>query len=124
MKTSRSSNEPGWLHTIKPGTIDLRIFDQDTYWVNRHTEIFQLQDMTSEYRAAVLTMLTERAIMFHLHTMANAVFDMFDAHNEDTTTGDMMTFSLTGESIADASPAQWIESTPLVRKLRSLQKLA
>lgn len=100
--------------------LDLRVFDQATYWVDRHGAPHLLEAMTDLYRRNVITFLEANAEHFHADSIRRELLQIF---------GDAMLGGHAGaaRALTDAGPAltariatEWLEGTPLMRRLRQL----
>ena len=104
------------------GQMDKRVFEQDVYWVNIKGEPFLLTEMSEEYRRNVISFLMEGAEYYHF----GAVMRMLATLTGDamlgriTYNGDVLAHSLGLPTVADLTADEWLESTPLMRRLREL----
>lgn len=101
--------------------LDLRVFDQDTYWVDRHGAPHLLTDMPLDYLANVLDfLLTYREAYFHLSIHRAAVQSLGDYLLYDEPNGDVLAAQLGMPTWDDLTAEAWLEGTPLMRRLRAL----
>ena len=103
-----------------PGNMDNRVFDQDTYWVNSDGEAFLLPDMDQVYRCNVIGFLHDHVDYFHLHAALRELAEATSSVLNGYIPGSVLASTLGAPSIASMTPQQWLESTPLMRKLRHL----
>jgi hypothetical protein len=100
-------------------SLDLRVFDQDIYWVDRFGAPHLLAEMSNEYVGNVIGFLGE-CCEAYFHSTVRRWFIQ--------TAGDQLLFGNPGADVlaaaaggpawSDLSPEQWLESTPLMRALR------
>lgn len=98
------------------GKLDIRVFDQDSWWVDRLGRAHELRQMSDEYRANVLNFLYCFAEDYHHATIVRAALQA----EADTARGLEPLASLDAARINAQTPVQWLESTVLVRGLRAL----
>lgn len=103
-----------------PDALDLRVFDQDMFWVDRTGTPHLLTEMGEEYLTNVLGMLRSRAAEFHGTTVMRESVQRIG----DTLLGRVNAGQLVAElgvgSVAATDADTWLESTPLVRRLGRL----
>ena len=103
-----------------PDALDLRVFDQDMFWVDRTGTPHLLTEMGEEYLANVLGMLRSRAAEFHLTMVQREAVQCVG----DALLGRVNAYRLVKElgvgSLAATDACTWLESTPLVRRLGRL----
>lgn len=100
--------------------IDLRVFDQDLWWVDRLGQAHRLEEMSSDYRANVLIFLRARAADWHLLCSLRAAAQAAGDALLGRVSGELLAAELTGSWTGDLDPDVWLESTPLVRRLAEL----
>lgn len=120
MAHSPSPTSSTWFNRVSPGKVDLRVFDQCTYWITAQPEVLRLDAMTSDHLSAVLVMLEAYALRFHLRVLCNLSEDLLHGFYTGQPSSEALLYDLTGESSADATPVQWLNATPLVRQIRKL----
>lgn len=98
------------------GKLDLRVFDQDIWWVDITGTPHRLDEMRFDYQSNVIMFLREHADGYHAATVIRSclqtVSDALGGH--DPVTG------LDARVIAAQDPLTWLEQTPLLRRLREL----
>jgi len=100
-----------------PDQLDLRVFDQDVYWVDRSGDPHVIDSMDREYVRNVTRMLLERADEFHtVYRMRECVQVVGDALL-GRVHGSVLADSLGVDAVGDMSASAWIRSTPLLRRL-------
>lgn len=101
------------------GSLDLRVFDQGTWWVDVQQCPHRITDMSVEYLNNVMGYLASSAEYFYVATLRRTWTE--DA--TDLLLGRLpvnaVAESLGATSLVDVSPEVWFESTPLVRALRA-----
>lgn len=100
---------------IEPGRLDRRVLDQDEYWVTRDAVVLKLTAMSAEHLRNVALMLGDIAMLLHLQAMADVILCPEDA--ADSLIAEMATYRLTGSCIATVAPHDWLQATPLVRRI-------
>lgn len=100
-----------------PDALDLRVFDQDIYWVDRSGNPHLISEMSQGHVENVVAMLTEFAEKYHQATVlresVQAIGDtMLGRPNVKTLLDDLEV-----GSVASADALDWLHSTPLMRSL-------
>ena len=103
------------MYTVPAGTLDRRVLDQAHYWVSSDGQVLELIQMTRDHLSNVLAMLQGIVVMLHLGAMVDVLFG-----EPAELAAELVTFQLTGSSLASVSPQAWLESTPLVRSIQRL----
>lgn len=103
-----------------PDALDLRVFDQDVYWVDRNGAPYCLCDMGEEYLFNVLLMLESRSEEFHHATIARQAAQTIGDAFYGRVSGESLATALTTGSVRDSTPHTWLYSTPLYRKILNL----
>ncbi len=101
------------MYTVVPGTLDRRVLSQPHYWVTVDGQILELIQMTRDHLRNVLDMLEGMAVLLHIGAMVDVVVG-----DLDELAAEVLTYQLTGSSLAHVSPQAWLQSTALVRSLR------
>jgi hypothetical protein len=106
------------------GHLDLRVFDQDVYWVDRRGVPHFLTEMSQGYRHAVVAFLQDNVDYYHTATIGRLAA---------TIVGDLLLGDISPKLVApaaeapavrtvtDLTPMEWLEGTPLMRRLRALE---
>jgi len=102
------------------GKMDNRVFDQDIYWVNIAGKAFLIEEMSSDYRRNVIDFLRENCEYFHARAALRTGIEALILAFEGRVHGDILARDLGSPAIEDLDPLDWLESTPLMRKLKSL----
>lgn len=105
------------------GKLDLRVFEQDTYWVDVHGRGHRIDEMPEDYRRNVIIHLLDNARFFYsgmkrsilIGFLAFALEGITDFIGEEA----QMLKEVNGELVAKDS-LEWLEGTPLMHKLRDL----
>jgi hypothetical protein len=102
---------------------DPMVVEQDQVWVDRYGTNHALVAMSYPYRAAVLRMLLDNApriwMQYHAATLHRLVSDVLE---HGRVPGDLLAAQFDVVPSHRMEPAEWLESTPLVRTLRRLQR--
>lgn len=98
---------------------DLRVFDQDIYWVDRTGAPHLLAEMDNEYVANVITFLTELQDTYFQSTQRRWFIQTAgDQLLYGDPGGDVLVAAAGGASWGELSAEAWLEGTPLMRALR------
>jgi hypothetical protein len=98
------------------GSLDLRVFDQDVYWVDIKRAPHFLTAMSRDYISNVIGFLLEHVESYYVGTMRRmsiqAIGDAmlgggYTAQNPEVVS-----------AIASLTPTEWLEQTTLMRGLR------
>jgi hypothetical protein len=99
------------------------ILEQDRVWIDRDGTVHRLEDMTHEYRAAVLALLRDCAsqvwIVYHACSLMRLVEDVA---LRGSIPGELLASDLGVVPTHMMQPDVWLDSTPLVRALRRLER--
>lgn len=100
------------------GQLDLRVFDQDIYWVNVTGEPFLLTEMTKDYLQNVLAFLFNSVESFYLGiVIKKSIETIYDAYHKDNLEQLDDPSKLT---VCDQNPVEWLAATVLVKKINTL----
>lgn len=102
------------------GHLDLRVFDQDVYWVDRFGAPHLLEEMDEAYRRNVIGHLTAHVEGFYAGTLRRATFQMLGDALLGRVSGEVVAGALGAPTLTELTPVEWLESTPLMRRLRRL----
>jgi hypothetical protein len=98
------------------GNLDVRVFDQDIYWVNIEGEPFYISEMSPEYISNVITFLLESLEAYYLGYMTYAF-----SFASLTPYKDSLRSMFQEDNITETkSKTEWLVSTILVKKLMEL----
>ena len=103
------------------GKMDNRVFEQDIYWVNVKGEAFLLEEMSSDYRCNVINFLLENCEYFHGWAALRSGIDALAAALRGEVHAEILTRELGLPTLDELDPHDWLESTPLMRRLRALE---
>lgn len=99
------------------GSLDIRVFEQDKYWVSRQGEPFLIEDMQPDYLSNVVEFLCESAGYFYIVMVNKAAVELL--FMEGGKQPNPATYK-TLRSMADVTPREWIKSTVLMQKLNQV----
>lgn len=100
-----------------PDSLDLRVFDQSTWWVNRDGLAFRITtEMSTEYLANVIAFLEEHRRYYHRMTMRRAALTLLEDVAFDRPV--KLPAALVAAIATDDSTA-WLEGTALMQVLRA-----
>jgi hypothetical protein len=100
-----------------PDALDLRVFDQDVYWVDHNGDPHRIDEMGEGYIANVVAMLTERAGEFHNSSVLRETLQTAGDALQGRVNGSVIAAGLGIGSVADTDATTWLQSTPLMRRL-------
>lgn len=95
------------------GKLDLRVFDQDTWWVDRLGIPHLIEEMPKEYVHNVVSFLEKGARQFYAATLMRAIVQV----TADTIYGMDILPGLNPEVLLEMTEQEWLHSTPLYLKL-------
>jgi hypothetical protein len=98
--------------------IDLRVFDQDVYWVDRFGVGHRIDEMPDDYRANVVAFLVERVERFHTATYLRLAIQAAGDALLGRVSGEVLAAEIGAPRIVELDACVWLESTPLMRRLR------
>ena len=99
------------------GSLDLRVFDQGTWWVDAHQRPHRLAEMPAEYVANVIGYLEGNVEYFYVATLRRIVTEDATDMLLGRLPANAVAESLGATSLTDVSPAVWLAGTPLMRAL-------
>lgn len=102
------------------GRMDLRVFDQDRYWVDVVGRPFRLEMMSEEYRKNVIDFLLRHQRGFHLKYAMGEIFDSVVNLARGEPDWSQVAYEFGLPFAGDHESRWWLESTPLMRRLRVL----
>ena len=99
--------------------LDLRVFDQDIYWVDRTGQSHLISDMSQAYIANVVAFLVEFQEMYFADTQRRWLIQTVgDQLLFGDPGGDVLAVDAGGPTWGELSAEEWLEATPLMRALR------
>lgn len=105
-----------------PDSLDIRVFEQDVYWVNTQGEPFRLDEMSHEYRLNVINFLFNDAEHMYI-TMLKKYALTIIREVQKSGTGPLPLdhpLMVAAVSLNEKNPVEWLNSTPLVKRLSEL----
>jgi hypothetical protein len=103
-----------------PGKLDLRVFDQDVYWVDVYGQGHLLTQMSADYRRNVIEFCLQHAASYHaayvVRELVGSVVEAFEGRPSAA----VLSSQLGVPTAADLDADTWIKTTPLLRRLRAL----
>jgi len=99
--------------------LDLRVFDQDIYWVDRTGQAHLIADMSETYIANVVAFLVEFREGYFADTQRRwFIQTMGDQLLFGDPGGDGLAVEAGGPTWGELGAEEWLEATPLMRALR------
>lgn len=98
------------------GHLDLRVFEQDVYWVNIQGVAFKIEEMSVDYIDNVIAHIREHSDMFHLRMIEKMTLEIIQDALDGKENAEVIAFEM-GNSIAHQTATEWAESNVLMRKL-------
>jgi hypothetical protein len=99
--------------------LDLRVFDQDIYWVDRLGTPHLLGDIDEVYVHNIINFLLANVAYFYLSTRRRVALQVAGDQLLGRPSGDVLALEVGGPALQDLSPQEWLEATPLMRALRA-----
>ena len=108
------------MPNAKCGTdrLDMRVFDQDTYWVDRFGAAHRLDDMDIYYLVNVVMHLREHCMYLFVGTLFHRALEIDGGLELGRTPVDAVRLPTGPEPLPNAKA--WLDSTPLMRRLLKL----
>ena len=104
------------------GRLDLRVFDQDIWWVDIAQQPHRLEQMSDEYILNVIDHLQTHVRGFYRDTIRRGIFQMHGDMLLGRISTDVVAEALGATPLTGLSPSEWLEGTPLMRALRRQAK--
>ena len=100
------------------GILDLRVFDQDQWWVDRNHTPHMLTDMSVLYVERVIDLLESLAEYYYLMTVRRDLLQRMGDEMLGRVSTDTVAESAGVTPLRDLTPQAWLEGSPLMRALR------
>ena len=100
------------------GNLDLRVFDQDRYWVDIRQQPHLLTEMSDEYITNVIAHLLAHVKYFYFATIRRSLYQMYGDLLLGRVSTDIVAEAFGAPALTDLTPVDWLEGTPLMRALR------
>src|SRR5690625_2796883 len=120
--TNTAKTPPSWMFHVQPGKFDVRILNQTAYWITRDARILPISNISPVHIIILITMIELTSYPYHAAAILDALIDLTDNLACGQPSADLLDYQLTGKCIGDATSEQWLESTPLMRRLRQILK--
>lgn len=104
-----------------PDAMDLRVFDQDVYWVDRIGDPHLIDEMGAEYVGKVRAMLLDRVDEFHSATVLREYAQSAGDALHGRVSGGVLVEDLGIGSLRQTDALTWLRSTPLMRRLENVR---
>lgn len=101
------------------GTLDLRVFDQDVWWVDISQKPHRITDMSDDYIRNVIGFLLNHCGYYYLATLRRSLYSMLGDTLLGRPNADIVAEELGAPPLSALTPLTWLESTPLMRALRA-----
>lgn len=101
------------------GSLDLRVFEQDVYWVDINQRPHRIDQMTALYRRNVIRFLSANQDYYFVMSARLHLLRLVEGLLTGGVDGDTLAHALGNPAHDDLSPGEWLESTPLMRRLRA-----
>lgn len=102
--------------TVTPGTLDLRVLDQDQVWVNRAGHVVSVHSMSDDRIHGLISFLHRHADRLHHAAMSDALADLLS----DFDIGILDVGAVTAFLGVPSDPHNWLDGTCLMRRLTCL----
>jgi hypothetical protein len=100
------------------GRLDLRVFDQDVWWVDIAQRPHRLAEMSGDYIANVIAFLEQDCDYFYAETTRRLALQMAGDLLLGRVPDEVVARELDAPAHTDLTPQEWLEATPLMRALR------
>lgn len=100
------------------GVLDLRVFDQGQWWVDRQQAPHLITDMSVAYVVRVIGMLEADAEYFYVMTVRRDQLQRLGDAMLGCISTDTVAESAGATPLLDLTPHEWLEGSPLMRALR------
>ncbi len=101
---------------------DIRVLEQDEWWVNINGEPMLLADMPQEYLRNIKTMLYKKAIVLHASYIQKTMDEIIKDYTQGKINGDILNYEMTGTTVADMPHEEWLASMPLLKRINQILK--
>lgn len=101
------------------GALDLRVFEQDVYWVDINQRPHRIDQMPALYRRNVIRFLSANQDYFFAMSARLHLLRLVEGLLTGVVDGDTLAHALGNPAQDDLPPDEWLESTPLMRRLRA-----
>jgi len=81
--------------------------------------IHRLDDLSAPHLEAIASMLASRCAELYVAELVDACLDVVVARETGAVAGEQLAHDLGHPTIADLEPAEWLETTALMRAIRS-----
>jgi len=102
------------------GRMDKRVFSQDVWWVDVHGRPHRLEDMSTDYRRNVLAFLLGSAEQRWIGEVMREAVTAAGEADLGRVSWAVLAPGLGVPRVSEIDPVVWLESTPLMRRLRVL----
>jgi hypothetical protein len=104
-------------------SLDKRVFEQDVWWVDRYGLEHLLSEMSDDYRRAVVWFCEDHIRYFWVEAVIREQVTRVGSVLLGVGCAEEVVCEVGFGGVADCEPEVWLESTPLMRKLRGLTGL-
>lgn len=99
------------------GSLDLRVFEQDVYWVDVQGQAHLLTEMEEDYLFNVLAFLFNQAEYYYVGMLNKVTVELFFMDKEPEASNHVLGSI---RSLVGVSATEWLNSTVLVKKINEL----
>ena len=101
--------------------LDLRVFDQDVWCVDRLGHPHLIDEMPDDYIANVIGHLEENVVSFYYGPLQRSLGQMVGDMLLGRVNADLLASAAGAPGMEELTPTDWLEGTPLMRRLRQLE---
>lgn len=106
---------------FREGTIDIRVFDQDKWWVNYKGEPYLLENTDQETLSSILEFLFNNAEFLYELYITNKLISLIASDIDTESTNEELAKRLAEmDALTGVKPHQWLASSLLSKKLNAL----
>jgi hypothetical protein len=122
-----ASNAAQWAQAVidrrervQPGTLDLRVLDQDRIWIDESGRVHLLAEMDEPYLTNVLTFLLVRGRTLQRRLAVARVCELLDAVDENLDPIEIGHIAVLAiDALEEEDPATWLKARPLAAAIIS-----
>lgn len=102
------------------GSFDLRVFDQDEWWITREGEGRKLDELSNTSLLEIMNFFFNHAEWFYDIYVTNKMIDFVAAHLEGMDEEQIETNLRRVDELGNTKPHEWLSQTLLIRKINQL----
>lgn len=100
------------------GRLDLRVFDQDVWWVDIEQRPHRLEEMSDDYIANVIKHLEIHVESYYRGTLRRSLYQIYGDLLQGRISTEVVAEALGATPLTELTAREWLDGTPLMRALR------